>query len=44
MSKYQFSPDFEYLYINNDDGSITGIPTSELTDEEKKALYEEIYE
>ena len=39
---YQFSDDYEYIYILNADNSITGVPTKLLSEEEKKALYEEI--
>lgn len=39
---YQFSPDYDYVYIKHDDGSIQGIPTKSLTDAEKKQIYEAI--
>jgi len=41
--RYQFSEDFEYLYIQHEDGSIEGIPVNQLTDEQKKVVYEELY-
>ncbi len=42
--KHKFSEDFEYIYLEYDNGLIEAIPLRTLTDEEKKALYEEIYE
>lgn len=39
---YKFSDDYNYLYIKNPDGSVAGIPTKLLTEEDKQYVYEQI--
>jgi hypothetical protein len=38
---FQFSPDFKYLYTKHDDGSVSGTPTDQLTEEDKQFIYEQ---